>query len=128
VTGSLTGDIILAVGGVTEKLRSVMDPELGMEGACIPWLNKDDVEPLLVNAEAEYIQHAEIPGIRIYRRQGRAEPFDIFFCKTKYHAYRILMGLDQEAVEARMAERSRRDLEFLRYANHGNGTALSPPR
>jgi Lon-like ATP-dependent protease len=127
VTGSLTGDIILAVGGVTEKIRSIMDPELGMEGACIPWLNKHDVEPLLVNAEAEFLQHAEIPGIRIYRRQGRAEPFDIYFCKTKYNAYRILMGLDQEAVEARMAERSRRDLEFFRNANLGNGPAQSPP-
>jgi len=127
VTGSLTGDIILAVGGVTEKIRSIMDPELGMEGACIPWLNKHDVEPLLVNAEAEFLQHAEIPGIRIYRRQGRAEPFDIYFCKTKYNAYRILMGLDQEAVEARMAERSRRDLEFFRNANPGNGPAQSPP-
>ena len=127
VTGSLTGDIILAVGGVTEKIRSIMDPELGMEGACIPWLNKHDVEPLLVNAEAEFLRHAEIPGIRIYRRQGRAEPFDIYFCKTKYNAYRILMGLDQEAVEARMAERSRRDLEFFRNANPGNGPAQSPP-
>jgi len=127
VTGSLTGDIILAVGGVTEKIRSIMDPELGMEGACIPWLNKHDVEPLLVNAEAEFLQHAEIPGIRIYRRQGRAEPFDIYFCKTKYNAYRILMGLDQEAVEACMAERSRRDLEFFRNANPGNGPAQSPP-
>ena len=127
VTGSLTGDIILAVGGVTEKIRSIMDPELGMEGACIPWLNKHDVEPLLVNAEAEFLQHAEIPGIRIYRRQGRAEPFDIYFCKTKYNVYRILMGLDQEAVEARMAERSRRDLEFFRNANPGNGPAQSPP-
>jgi Lon-like ATP-dependent protease len=127
VTGSLTGDIILAVGGVTEKIRSIMDPELGMEGACIPWLNKHDVEPLLVNAEAEFLQHAEIPGIRIYRRPGRAEPFDIYFCKTKYNAYCILMGLDQEAVEARMAERSRRDLEFFRNANPGNGPAQSPP-
>jgi Lon-like ATP-dependent protease len=127
VTGSLTGDIILAVGGVTEKIRSIMDPELGMEGACIPWLNKHDVEPLLVNAEAEFLQHAEIPGIRIYRRQGRTEPFDIYFCKTKYNVYRILMGLDQEAVEARMAERSRRDLEFFRNANPGNGPAQSPP-
>ncbi|MGD9245850.1 MAG: ATP-binding protein, partial [Desulfobacterales bacterium] len=42
VTGSLTGDIILAVGGVTEKIISIMDPVLGMEGACIPWQNKHD--------------------------------------------------------------------------------------
>ena len=121
VTGSLTGDIILAVGGVTEKIRSIMDPELGMEGACIPWLNKHDIEPLLVNAEAEYIQHGEIPGIRIYRREGRAEPFDIFFCKTKYSVYQILMGVNREEVEARMAQRSRQDLEFLHNAGPANG-------
>jgi Lon-like ATP-dependent protease len=121
VTGSLTGDIILAVGGVTEKIRSVMDPELGMEGACIPWLNKHDVEPLLINAQAEFVQNAGIPGIRIYRREGRAEPFDIYFCKTKYNAYQILMGLDKEAVEARMVERSRRDLESTRSTHLMNG-------
>jgi Lon-like ATP-dependent protease len=114
VTGSLTGDIILAVGGVTEKIRSIMDPELGMEGACIPWLNKHDVEPLLVNAEAEYIQHGDIPGIRIYRAANRNEPFDIYFCKTKYNVYQVLMNLNREAVEARMAERSRQDSQFLR--------------
>jgi Lon-like ATP-dependent protease len=127
VTGSLTGDIILAVGGVTEKVRSIMDPELGMEGACIPWLNKHDVEPLLINAHAEYIQNADIPGIRIYRREGRAEPFDIYFCKTKYSVYQILMGLDKEAVEARMVERSRRDLEFCRYPSPASGTIPSQP-
>jgi Lon-like ATP-dependent protease len=121
VTGSLTGDIILAVGGVTEKIRSIMDPELGMEGACIPWLNKHDIEPLLVNAEAEYIQHGEIPGIRIYRREGRAEPFDIYFCKTKYSVYQILMGVNREQVEARMAERSRQDLKFLHNVSPANG-------
>jgi Lon-like ATP-dependent protease len=122
VTGSLTGDIILAVGGVTEKIRSVMDPELGMEGACIPWLNKHDIEPLLVNGEAEYIQHAEIPGLRLYRGERRTEPFDIYFCKTKYNVYTILMGLDRDDVEARMAERSRRDLEFLRNVIPANGS------
>jgi len=114
VTGSLTGDIILAVGGVTEKIRSIMDSELGMEGACIPWLNKLDIEPLLVNAEAEYIQQGEIPGIRIYRTANRKEPFDIYFCKTKYNVYQVLMGLDREEVEDRMAERSRQDSQFLR--------------
>jgi Lon-like ATP-dependent protease len=77
VTGSLTGDIMLAVGGVTEKVRSIMDPDLGMGGACIPWLNKHDIEPLLINAEAEYIQEQDIPGIRIYRGEGKTEPFDI---------------------------------------------------
>jgi len=127
VTGSLTGDIILAVGGVTEKVRSIMDPELGMEGACIPWLNKHDVEPLLINARAEFIRNDDIPGIRIYRREGGAEPFDIYFCKTKYNVYRILMGLDKEAVEARMVERSRQDLEFSRSAGSLNGAIQTLP-
>jgi len=127
VTGSLTGEIILAVGGVTEKVRSIMDPELGMEGACIPWLNKHDVEPLLVNARAEFIRNDDIPGIRIYRREGGAEPFDIYFCKTKYNVYRILMGLGKEAVEARMVERSRQDLEFSRSAGSMNGAIQTLP-
>jgi Lon-like ATP-dependent protease len=113
ITGSLTGDIILAVGGVTEKIRSIMDPELGMEGACIPWLNKHDVEPLLVNAVNEFIALDGIPGIRIYRTRERQEPFDIYFCKTKYHAYRIVMGLRREEVEARMVKRSLDDWEFM---------------
>jgi Lon-like ATP-dependent protease len=116
VTGSLTGDIILAVGGVTEKIRSIMDPVLGMEGACIPWLNKRDIEPLLINAESEYIQKDEIPGIRIYRAEGEKEPFNIFFCKIKYNAYKILMGLEKQEVEGLMARRSKNDLEFLRNA------------
>ena len=114
VTGSLTGDIILAVGGVTEKIRSIMDPVLGMEGACIPWLNKRDIEPLLINTESEYIQTDDIPGIRMYRAAGKKEPFDIFFCKTKYNAYKILMGLQKEEVETLMAQRSRSDLEFMK--------------
>ncbi len=71
VTGSLTGDIILAVGGVTEKLRSIMDPTLGMQGACIPWLNKHDIEPHLINVESEYIQMDQIPGIRIFRSENK---------------------------------------------------------
>ncbi len=90
-----------------------MDPLLGMEGACIPWLNKKDVEPLLINAENEYIQQDEVPGIRIYREDNRQDPFDIYFCKTKYNAYKILMGLDKEEVETRMAERSQQDLAFM---------------
>ncbi len=114
VTGSLTGDIILAVGGVTEKIRSIMDPDLGMEGACIPWLNKRDIEPLLINAESKYIQRDDIPGIRIYRAGEKKEPFDIFFCKTKYNVYQILMGLHKEEVEALMVQRSKSDLEFMR--------------
>ncbi|MEJ5360060.1 MAG: S16 family serine protease [Desulfobacterales bacterium] len=113
VTGSLTGDIILAVGGVAEKIRSILDPDLGMEGACVPWLNKHDIEPLLVNAEAEFIRRGDVPGIRIYRGPGRSLPFDIFFCKTKYNAYEILMGIGRETLEARMAERIRRDLASL---------------
>ena len=113
VTGSLTGDIILAVGGVTEKIRSIMDPVLGMEGACIPWLNKYDIEPLLINTVNEYIQKDEIPGIRIYRLDEKTDPFDIYFCKTKYNAYKILMGLNKEEVEVRMAERSKQDSEFM---------------
>ncbi len=123
VTGSLTGDIILAVGGVTEKIRSIMDPVLGMEGACIPWLNKRDIEPLLINTESEYIQTDEIPGIRIFRAAGKKEPFDIFFCKTKYNAYKILMGLQKEAVETLMAQRSRSDLEFMK--NTGSASDLA---
>jgi Lon-like ATP-dependent protease len=95
-----------------------MDPDLGMGGACIPWLNKHDIEPLLINAEAEYIQEQDIPGIRIYRGEGKTEPFDIYFCKTKYNAYTILMGLTREGVEARMTERSRMDLAFLRTVSH----------
>jgi Lon-like ATP-dependent protease len=121
VTGSLTGDIILAVGGVTEKIRSIMDPELGMEGACIPWLNKRDIEPLLINAESEYIQNDDIPGIRIYRAEDKKEPFDIFFCKTKYNAYKILMGLPKKEVEFRMAQRSKKDLEFMNNAEGSSG-------
>ena len=116
VTGSLTGDIILAVGGVTEKIRSIMDPALGMEGACIPWLNKRDIEPLLINSESEYIQNDDIPGIRIYRAEDKTEPFDIYFCKTKYSVYKILIGLPKKEVESRMAQRSKSDLEFMRNA------------
>jgi Lon-like ATP-dependent protease len=109
LTGSLTGDVALAVGGVTEKIRSIMDCDLAMEGACIPWQNRIDVEPLLVNAEAEYIQKDEIPGIRIYREPERQKPFDIYLCKTKYHACKIMMGLNQKEVEERMAQRSLSD-------------------
>jgi Lon-like ATP-dependent protease len=114
ITGSLTGDIILAVGGVTEKIRSIMDTDLTMEGACIPWQNKYDIEPLLVNMETEYIQLDDVPGIRIYRSEGKKDPFDTYFCKTKYNAYRIMMGLNRDEVEERMAERSRKDLEFTK--------------
>ncbi len=80
-----------------------------MSGACIPWQNKHDVEPLLINAPVEYVQIDNIPGIRIFRDAARELPFDIFFCKTKWHVYRIMMGLDQESVETRMAGRCRED-------------------
>jgi len=116
VTGSLTGDIILAVGGVTEKLRSIMDPVLGMEGACIPWQNKHDIEPLLINTDHQYIQKDEIPGVRIFREPEKDAPFDVFFCKTKFNAYKILMGLTKDEVETRMVARSRRDLELIQSA------------
>jgi len=114
ITGSLTGEIILPVGGVAEKVRSIMDIDLTMEGACIPWQNKYDIEPLLVNMDFEYIQKEEVPGIRIYRTKGKRDPFDIYFCKTKYNAYRILMGINKEEVEGRIIERSKQDLEFMR--------------
>jgi len=114
ITGSLTGDIILAVGGVTEKMRSIMDTVLGMEGACIPWQNKFDVEPLLINNEYEYIEHKQVPGIRIFRQNDKKDPFDIYFCKTKYNAYSVLMDIDKDEVENYMVERSKQDLSFLR--------------
>ena len=123
VTGSLTGDIILPVGGVTEKLRSIMDPELGMTGACIPWQNKHDIEPLLINAEAEYIQNGDVPGIRIYRSEQRRDPFDVFFCKTKFCVYWILMEIDRQSLESLMIQRSRKDLEESRGLH-----AADPPQ
>ncbi|MCP3951099.1 MAG: hypothetical protein GY697_02605 [Desulfobacterales bacterium] len=113
ITGSLTGNIMLAVGGVTEKLRAIMDADLGMEGACIPWQNKHDVEPLLINTAVDFIQENDVPGLRIYRGDAKQAPFDIYFCKTKYDAYRIMMGVGREEVENRMAARSRKDLDFL---------------
>jgi Lon-like ATP-dependent protease len=86
-----------------------MDPLLGMAGACIPWQNKSDVAPLLINMEAEFVQQADIPGIRLFRAAGGKAPFDIFFCKTKWNVYKIMLGLDQEEVERRMAARCRLD-------------------
>jgi len=127
VTGSLTGEIILAVGGVTEKIRSIMDSSLGMEGACIPWQNRRDVEPLLINADFEYIQRDEVPGIRIFREDGGKGCFDVYFCKTKYNAYKIMMGLDGEEIEKRMAERSKKDWRSLKNMSQPLHTrALSP--
>ncbi len=109
VTGSLTGEIILAVGGIAEKIRSIMAPSLGMEGACIPWQNRFDVQPLLINTDFQYIQDSDIPGIRIFREKDTEKPFDIYFCKTKYDAYKIMMGLDREAIMAGVARRSEKD-------------------
>jgi ATP-dependent Lon protease len=127
VTGSLTGDIILPVGGVTEKLRSIMNPDLGMTGACIPWQNKHDIEPLLINAEAEYIQNGDVPGIRIYRSARHKDPFDVFFCKTKFCVYRILMEIDRQSLETLMTQRSRKDLEESRSLHIADKTTISPP-
>jgi len=53
-----------------------------------------------------------VPGIRILRQEGKGESFDIYFCKTKYKAYKILMGPDREKLEGRMAERSTKDPLF----------------
>ncbi len=128
VTGSLTGDIILPVGGVTEKLRCIMDPDLGMTGACIPWQNKHDIQPLLINIEAEYIRQGAVPGIRIYRSAHQRNPFDVFFCKTKFCAYRILMGLDRDTVESKMIERSRKDLSEMRRMRPGSDETAQEAR
>jgi len=117
VTGSLTGDIILAVGGATEKLRSIMDPVLGMSGACVPWQNKHDIEPLLINKTSEYLLQEDIPGIRIYRQANCQAPFDVYFCKTKWHVYRIMMAIDRDQVERRMADRCRRDSDVIRRSD-----------
>jgi hypothetical protein len=96
------------------KIRSILDTNLGMAGACIPWQNKRGIEPLLINTRSEHIQLDEIPGIRLYRNDDRGDPFDIYFCKTKYNAYKILMGLEKDEVERRMAERSKKDLMALK--------------
>lgn len=124
VTGSLTGDLILPVGGVTEKLRSIMDPDLGMTGACIPWQNKHDVQPLLINTQAEYFQQGAVPGIRIYRGPANDDPFDVFFCKTKFCAYEILMGLNRAVIEERMIQRSQKDLAQAQRRRSGRWSDL----
>jgi len=78
------------------------------------------VEPLLINTDCEYIESVAIPGIRLFREPERQAPFDIYFCKTKYNVYQIMMGLDRTAVEARMAARSHQDQALIR-ANAGPG-------
>lgn len=45
--------------------------------------------------------------------KGDKNPFNIYFCKTKYNAYKILTGLDRMADEAKMAERSGKDFELM---------------
>jgi Lon-like ATP-dependent protease len=119
LTGSLTGDIVLAVGGVTEKVRSIMDPSLGMEGACIPWQNKHDIEPLLLNTNYCYIEKDSVPGIRIFRNENDQSPFDIYFCKTKYHVYRILMDIDEKDMEKAIIERTKKDLKVFKTIASG---------
>ncbi len=60
----------------------------------------------------------EIPGIRIYRTEEKKVPFDVYFCKTKFNAYQIVMGLGQEEIEDRMAERSKKDLVLMQNMNN----------
>jgi Lon-like ATP-dependent protease len=127
VTGSLTGDIVLAVGGVAEKVRSIMDPDLGMEGACVPWQNKHDIEPLLLNTDSAYIQYDDIPGVRIYRQDNHAMPFDIYFCKTKYSAYKIVMSLSRQEIESRMTTRCQEDFRFMQRLRQTQGDTARPP-
>jgi Lon-like ATP-dependent protease len=43
----------------------------------------------------------------------KKNPFDIYFCKTKYNAYKILMGLGREEIQAKMVERSKDNLAFM---------------
>jgi len=105
------------VGGVTEKLRSIMDPVLGMSGACVPWQNKHDIEPLLINKTSEYLLKDQIPGIRIFREANRQAPFDVYFCKTKWHVYQIMMAIDRDQVERRMADRCRRDTDLIKRSD-----------
>ena len=40
-------------------------------------------------------------------------PFDVYFCKTKWHVYEIMMHIDRDQVERRMADRCRRDSEVI---------------
>ena len=103
VTGSLVGNVVVAVGGVTAKLRAAFDPDIEMDGACIPWQNRMDVEPLLLNREFEYVAKESIPGVRIFRFEQKNMPFDVFFVKNRYEAYRIMLGLTEEELLARLA-------------------------
>ena len=53
------------------------------------------------------------PGSGFTGRMKKRDAFDIYFCKTKYNAYKILMGLQKEEVETRIAQKSKNDLEFM---------------
>jgi Lon-like ATP-dependent protease len=44
---------------------------------------------------------------------GKKNPFDIYFCKTKYNAYKILMGLGRKEIQTKMIERSKENLAFM---------------
>jgi len=104
ITGSLSGNVVLGVGGVTEKIKSIMNPELNMKGACIPWINCRDIEPLLLNTESEEIEKNGVSGVRIYREENKENPFDIYFCNNKYDAYQILLGIDEKTFEEKLIE------------------------
>ncbi|OGF26815.1 hypothetical protein A2331_05670 [Candidatus Falkowbacteria bacterium RIFOXYB2_FULL_34_18] len=104
VTGSLSGNVVLGVGGVAEKIKSIMDENLGMDGVCIPWLNCHDIEPLLLNTEYEAIEKEKVSGIRIFRNKNKTTPFDIYFCDNKYDAYKILLGIDEKKFEEKIIE------------------------
>jgi len=104
VTGSLVGNVVVAVGGVTAKLRAAWDPEIAMAGACIPWQNRRDVEPLLVNNRFEYHETDGIPAVRIHREEAPDLPFDVYFVRTRYEAYRIMLGLGRDEVLARLRQ------------------------
>jgi Lon-like ATP-dependent protease len=65
--------------------------------------------------EFDYIQLDEVPGIRIYRSEEHKDPFDIYFCKTKYNVYKVVMGLKREEVEEKMTTRCTSDFEFVKH-------------
>jgi len=69
-----------------------MDPVLEMEGACIPWQNKYDIEPLLINTEYEYIQKDDVPGIRIHRITKEKNPLRYIFLQDKIQCVQDING------------------------------------
>ena len=107
-----------------------MDPYLGMSGACVPWQNKHDIEPLLINNHTEYLRQGVVPGIRIYRTGPDQAPFDVYFCKTKWHVYHIMMRVDRDQVERRMADRCRHDVAVVSRSDRSRRrleTAMGKP-